>query len=237
MLFRMTNDSTWARYEKLAPIYDRRIRAVVPGYDLMLSSLAAYMSASIAATARILVVGAGTGNELLLLAQAESVWTVVGVEPSLAMTHIARGKIACSRALNTTLVHASIFDIDWDDHFDACCISLVMQLFDNLGKLLLLRHLYGLLPVGAPLFLFDTCNLDSEEQFNLDLRAMARHNSRHGLSERDAIDNAATLAERFHLISPQVIRKLLGEAGFDNVQQIFQSFVTYGWICYKEQER
>jgi tRNA (cmo5U34)-methyltransferase len=233
MLYRMTNDWTWARYEKLAPIYDRRIRSVLPGYDLMLSSLAAYMSATIAATARVLVVGAGTGNELLLLAQVESGWTLIGVEPCLAMTQVARSKIASSRVCNTTLVHASIFDIEGED-FDACSISLVMQLFDKPRKELLLRHVYRLLPAGAPLFLFDTCNLESEQQFNLDLRAMARHNSRNGLSEREAFDNAATLAKQFHLMTPQMTRNLLSDAGFENVQQIFQSFVTYGWICYRD---
>ena len=206
-------ETTWAYYERLAANYDQRIRAVLPGYDLMQEILVDHMCTLLGDAAHVIVIGAGTGNELLRLGRLRPGWQLLGVEPSNAMACVAQKKIECANISNVTLIRSSVFDVEPIVTFDACSLSLVMQLFNVAGKVRLLQHAYRLLTANALLVLFDTCCRDSEAEFSIDLEAMSNHNSRNGLDAQDSANNAATLADRFQLISAEHTEKLLAEAG------------------------
>ena len=70
------------RYQKMAPLKD------------CLHLLADQVFASLPEEARVLVVAAGTGAELLYLAERHPEWTFTAVEPSKTMMSICREKCA-----------------------------------------------------------------------------------------------------------------------------------------------
>lgn len=228
----MECEPSWAQYDHLAATYDQRIRAVLPGYDLMHELLASYVSEALKEEqSRILVIGAGTGNDVLRLAEITGK-RIVAIEPSEAMISIADAKTRAANLKNVMLVRASAFEFESSQLFDTCCVSLVLQLFEIQRKRRLLSRIRHLLPPGAPLFLFDTCSRRIADAFALELRAMASHNQRTGLTAEDAVDNARSLASRFHLIPQDDVQELLIDVGYKKPEIVFRTFVTCGWICY-----
>jgi tRNA (cmo5U34)-methyltransferase len=62
-----------------APGYDARMAQLVPGYALLHRLVLAELTAALPAAADVLVVGAGTGAELELLATARPEWRFTAV--------------------------------------------------------------------------------------------------------------------------------------------------------------
>ncbi|BAY86692.1 hypothetical protein NIES267_62030 [Calothrix parasitica NIES-267] len=73
-------------FDKNAPIagseYDEMARLVLPGYEAMHQMALACLRAKLPDEANLLVVGAGTGMELVKFAEGNSNWKILGVDPS-----------------------------------------------------------------------------------------------------------------------------------------------------------
>ncbi|MEL6462045.1 MAG: class I SAM-dependent methyltransferase [Cyanobacteria bacterium J06621_15] len=73
-------------FDKNAPIagteYDDMAPLVLPGYQAMHQMVLACLRAKLSDEANLLVIGAGTGMELVQFAKSNSKWQVFGVDPS-----------------------------------------------------------------------------------------------------------------------------------------------------------
>lgn len=76
--------------------YDHRIRMRVPGYDLLHTLTAAEALRRLPAQAQILVVGAGSGEEIVRLASLAPHWHFTATDISADMLALAQDK--CARA-------------------------------------------------------------------------------------------------------------------------------------------
>ncbi|MEM9066917.1 MAG: class I SAM-dependent methyltransferase [Myxococcota bacterium] len=76
-----------------AEMYERQIRHVLPGYDLLHSLTFAHLEAILPSAGRLLVVGCGTGHELVRAAAVLPEWSIEAVEKSAAMRFASRGRV------------------------------------------------------------------------------------------------------------------------------------------------
>jgi tRNA (cmo5U34)-methyltransferase len=91
----------------LATDYDIGVRQSIPGYDALLSMLAALFQIYLTDRAHILVVGAGGGNEIGTLGQTHPTWQFTGVDPSEKM------RFCCSHESCITRTRRSRHSSQW----------------------------------------------------------------------------------------------------------------------------
>jgi tRNA (cmo5U34)-methyltransferase len=73
--------------------YDKMIQMALPGYEAMHTMALACLRSHLPEKASLLVVGAGTGTELVKFGKGSCQWQMLGVDPSSNMLAIAQEKI------------------------------------------------------------------------------------------------------------------------------------------------
>ena len=111
--------------------YDSRIGTLVPGYIALHQISAARLKAQLPEQARIVVVGAGTGTEVLALARQNPHWHITAVEPSADMLALARQKCAAAEVDNVDFFTGYMADLPLSDPFDAALCLLVMHFIET----------------------------------------------------------------------------------------------------------
>ena len=212
--------------------YDDTISRFVPGYDAIYQMALAYLRTTIAADARVLVVGAGSGKELVTFSTAMPGWLLTGVDPSAHMLAVARAKLAQSElAERVTLRQGVTDDLPHDALFDAATCILVMHFLpDDGAKLALLSSIAAHLKSGAPLLLVDGCDeADFSEGFDA---AWVAHAAQMGLSGAP-MERLEKTQATLHKISEARSRDLFVSAGFASAQRFYSAFFYNGWIATK----
>lgn len=74
--------------------YDRDIRISLPGYEALHGMANALLSEALGDEAHLLVAGAGTGMELLLLGTLHPQWQFTAFDPSPEMLSVCRERVA-----------------------------------------------------------------------------------------------------------------------------------------------
>src|SRR5216683_2455812 len=96
----MTQETNFDRNPALIDNYERAPRWFVPGYDASHAMAAVLLRDRIGERGRILVVGAGGGVELSVLARECQGWTFTGVDPSVEMLRQAKTKVEAAGAVD-----------------------------------------------------------------------------------------------------------------------------------------
>ena len=73
--------------------YDQTARQILPGYEDLHNMASSLLGVGLSENAHVLVVGAGTGMELLTLAEQHPQWRLTGVDPSVEMLAVARERL------------------------------------------------------------------------------------------------------------------------------------------------
>lgn len=213
--------------------YDDAIRAAIPGYELLHESVAAFLPGVTGEQATVLVVGAGTGEEIVRMSGANPGWRFVAEDLSADMLAVAGEKLAAAGAADRVeFVTGPIEDVPPGERFDAATMILVQHFLPDDGeKLAMLREVAARLRPGAPLFLANMhgdldAALDTRRYQAWKLRQMAR-----GMSAEDAEGMFSGLPTVVHFVSEARTRQLLEEAGFSDIQNVFRAFVIGGWVA------
>ena len=211
--------------------YAENARRTVPGFDAMHTMASVLLAEHAPPGGRLLVLGAGGGMELRLLAERRSDWSLDGVDPSEAMLDLARDTLD-DQAGRATL-HLGYIDDAPEGPFDGAACILTLHFLQAEERLRTLREVYRRLKPGAPFVIAhcsfpqappETRNLwrDREEAYIVasgGTPEMAR-------KRREGVDKALPV------LSPEHDEALMRDAGFAAITPFFVGFTFRGWVAY-----
>jgi len=160
--------------------------------------------------AKILVVGAGGGEEILRLGSENPFWSFVGVDTYEPMVDLARRRLAASPVGPRSNVHAIAIE------------QLGVAFFEAIR---------ARLKPGAPLAIVDGVGVAGEAQAELLRRIWTRHAIRNGVAAEEAEKNAQNF-RKVAVVSAEREEELLTDAGFKDLVQIFRGLVIKGWLAF-----
>ncbi len=210
--------------------YVLRARQSIPGRDAIFLIARALFEIKLAENAKILVVGAGGGEEILSLGLPNPGWQFVGVDLTKAMLELAETRFAQKQLPNKVELHQTdIRNLDETDFDAATCILTLAFVADDGAKLAMLRAIRERLKSGA-LFLLVEGVLEKEDaQFQENVRAWKRHAQNNGMPiELTEIMVENTL--KLPLVTEERELELLREAGFADARKVFQGIHVNGWL-------
>jgi len=183
-------------------------------------------------SARILVVGAGGGEEILRLGADNPHWSFVGVDTYQPMVELAQRRLAETPVGARSKVHAmAIEDLDEKDFDAATCILTAHFVPDDGAKLAFFKAIRARMKPDAPLAIVDGVGVAGEAQTELQRRIWKRHAIRNGVAEDVAETNARTF-ENVAVVSAEREEELLTSAGFERLTPIFRGITIKGWLAF-----
>ncbi|WP_342542280.1 class I SAM-dependent methyltransferase [Paenisporosarcina sp. FSL H8-0542] len=219
---------------EMAREYDKGIRRALPTYDALFRMVQSFLRANVNDSAKVLVIGAGGGNEIVTFGTANPTWTFAGVDPSEAMLEVAMQKAKNAGIEDRVSIHTGIVEqIEFNETFDAATCLLVLHFVETVEeKLSLLKTVRERLQPGAPFVLVsmfgDQSNPEFDERMNLwksiwlDLT---------DLTQEDVEAMEESVRELSFIPATQ-IEELLQQAGFERVTQFFSTTLFGGWIAH-----
>ncbi len=213
--------------------YDRLVRQVIPGYESLAALSVAMLASALpdgAQNPRILMVGCGTGAELLAAARFEPDWQLTGVDASAEMLAIAGRRLADLGA-TADLIPSRVEDLPSEARFDGATAILVLHLIpDDGSKLAFLAAIAQRLQPGAGLILVDLlAETDPVLQTQLEA-AEDRFQRYNGLGPDEREQLRRQTVEETYRVPPSRISGLLNAAGFSDPVPFYQSCDYIGWF-------
>jgi tRNA (cmo5U34)-methyltransferase len=181
--------------------------------------------------AKVLVLGAGGGLEILTMATAEPGWTFCGVDPSAEMLAAARLTLG-EAAARVDWIEGLIFDAPQGPFDGGTCMLTLHFVPDDGAKLETLKAMRSRLKPGAPFVIahiaIDKAAPDADMQFE----RYAKYSEDSG-TDPEMVERARTSVKgMLHSVGPARDEALLKEAGFTGVELIFAGLVWRGWAAY-----
>ena len=212
--------------------YEDLARTVIPGYLSSFLQALALLQSRLASDSRVLVVGAGTGIEIVTFKTAEPEWQCTGIDPSPKMINIARRRVAeAGLEDGVELVEGHVEQLAGRTFSAASCFNVMHFLPDNGAKQRLLDGIARRLEPGAPLVLFDLHGDRSTPECAEQYAAWRAYWKIQGM-DREARDAFHAQVEAgIHWIPESRVFGLLAETGFEEVQRFFRGLLYGGWIA------
>lgn len=215
--------------------YDDRIDAMIPCYTPMQQLTEVFLGTELPENARLLVVGAGTGAEVLECGSHHAGWQITAVEPSKEM--VAQGKAKSDAAGLGERVNWQTLALDQmeeSDPFDGATLLLVLHFLNEEEKLNLLCEISDRLKPGAPFavstFVGDPTNTRTKKIYDLaKAHALAK-----GLPAAEVTDKFDLTRKDIFLEPEEKIKMHLRDAGFIDVQRIAQGLAMHLWTARKQ---
>jgi tRNA (cmo5U34)-methyltransferase len=224
------------KYAKGATGYDQRIRNTWPFYETIHPVMNAMLRDLVPSDGHVLIVGAGTGAEILDFGKTNRDWQFLGIDPAQAMLDVAKQKIeAAGLAKRASFFKGYVDELPDSRLYDGATLGMVMHFVpDDGGKLKVLRGIAAHLKPGAPLVLMDAYGDLRTPESQLLLEAWKHQQNLAGLTwEQVESDMQERIRSGIHFVTGDRIEQLLAEAGFHRIQRFFQIFVLGGWIAFK----
>ncbi|KAB8142238.1 class I SAM-dependent methyltransferase [Chloroflexia bacterium SDU3-3] len=228
----MHQDKITAIFDRQAASYDQqwgRIAAISEALHL----LSGAVLAGLPARARILCVGAGTGSEILALAQRFPEWRFVAVEPSAAMGEVLLRRAEERGIAGRCALHAGYLDtLPPGEPFDAATAILVSQfILDRAARSQFFQGIAARLRPGGTLVSADLAGqldgADADDLLDLWRRVM---------SGGDAPADPAAV-ERMRqayrsdvaVLPPEQVAQIIAGGGFAPPVRFFQAGLMHAW--------
>lgn len=223
---------------KKALHYEEYAQKAVFGYEQLFTMALSLVSSKGQEAANVLVVGSGTGMELITFGRLMPNWQLTGVDPSIEMINISRSKIENHELSNrVTLHHGFVEELPEEEKYDSATLIFVMRFIsEDAEKLSLLKDIARRLKPEAKLIIVDQYGDPRQEHFQTMAKAWRNFMKFGGLPCEIAI-NIAVQAFEYSFFTESEIQKLLSEAGFEKPNRFYNSFMHGGWVAKKNKLR
>ncbi|MEA5062121.1 MAG: class I SAM-dependent methyltransferase [Proteiniphilum sp.] len=207
--------------------YDQFVERWIPNYHYFMNHLPDLLSDTY--SKELLVVGCGTGNEILRFVNSPERWKITGIDPSPGMIMQAREKL--KNHDNVKLIEGLVTDLFPDKKYNAATLLLVLHFIeDNGNKLHILKGIANRLMPGAKFVILDITGDKKQIRDNLEVLKLLLPQ---GLNEQEISERLNRIENKFHIVSEERLSELLQEAGFEKPLRFFQSSIYMGWITHK----
>jgi tRNA (cmo5U34)-methyltransferase len=223
------------KYAKGAAGYDERIRKLFPFYETIHTAINAALRTVLVAESEVLIVGAGTGAEILELGKTNPKWRFLGVDPAQPMLDLAKEKIrAAGLADRVCLFNGLVRDLPIGKLYDGATAAMIMHFVpDDGGKIEFLRAIASQVKAAAPFVLMDANGDLNSPESELLVEAWKQQQNLAGVTGEEVQSGMKERMKAIHFVASERIEELLTEAGFHRIQRFFQNFMLGGWIAFK----
>lgn len=228
----MPTESTVRQFDtERAEAYDDRIRRLAPGYDVLQDTVAAVLAARLPTTAHLLVVGAGTGAEIVRMGRAHPQWRFTAVDPSPAMLERCRAAVGeAGLADRVEYVCERVEDLPDVQLFDAVTSLLVTHFIEEeTAKRRFVQAIAKRLSPGAPFVWADLYRPSDDTAFQRLWDAW-----REQIGTRMAPGEAERTFERMEdgisFVSPPALERIVTGAGLAPPTPIYRQLLWGAWM-------
>ncbi|MFN8440625.1 MAG: class I SAM-dependent methyltransferase [Caldilineaceae bacterium] len=230
----MQQEEITARFDKQASSYDQQWSKMAAIYEA-LYLLTRTILADLPAQAKILCVGAGTGAEILYLAQKFPEWHFTAVEPSAAMLEVFRRRAEEQEIAARCVFHVGYLDsLPATEPFDAATAFLVSQfILDRHARSKFFQAIADRLrPAGLLVsadLAGDLAAPECQEMLSLWSRVMTGSGTP---PSPEAIERMRqTYSQDVGVLPPGDVGNILIRGGFDTPMRFFQAGMIHAWIA------
>ena len=214
--------------------YVERARQSIPGRDAIFAIALAALDARVPPGGRVLVVGAGGGEEVVTLATAHPDWAITGVDPSAPMLDLARRRVvAAGMEATVRLVHGTVEVLPpvLSERFDAAtCILVAHFVPDDGRRAAFYASIRSRLTTGGSLVLVSGARHRSDLVFDVHVETWRHYAAMRG-AEPELLDQMVANALVMPMLSEEREIDLLRIAGFSSVVRIYQALLFTGWLA------
>jgi tRNA (cmo5U34)-methyltransferase len=224
--------------------YDKMAQMALPGYEAMhimaLSCLQCLTTSRSASThlpekADLLIVGAGTGMELVNFSKGNREWQMIGVDPSSNMLEIAQEKIQQhGLSERVKLFQGYTHDLPTTPLYDAATCILVMHFVpDDGSKLTLLQSIAQRLKSSAAFILVDVFGEKGTREFERMASIVKVYWEKMNIPLQRRLELLEIINKGIYPIPEPRVLELLQQTGFVNVARFYTGLWVGGWIATK----
>ncbi|OKH54108.1 SAM-dependent methyltransferase [Calothrix sp. HK-06] len=212
--------------------YDEMARQVLPGYEAMHTMALSILKSQLPTTANLLIVGAGTGMELIRYSQSNPKWSFLGIDPSANMLEIARTKIEQHNlSERITLQQTYTHELTSTPLYDAATSILVMHFIPDDSKLGFLQSIAQRLKEGAPFILVDIFGKKGTPEFERIITYIQSYWQEMGRTEINIKEMLATFEKGIYPVEEARVYELLQQTGFTNITRFYTGLWVGGWVA------
>ncbi|PSB11348.1 class I SAM-dependent methyltransferase [Pleurocapsa sp. CCALA 161] len=216
--------------------YDLDIRKSIPGYESLHGMTQSLLQTSLSKSARLLIVGSGTGMELVNYSKPNPEWFLTGVDPASEMMAIAQAELTAQGLQKRVNLHTGyVNSLPETEPMDAATLMLVMHfLTDDGAKLQLLQDITQRLKPGAKFILADIYGDRSASYFSQFTKAwQVLYFSQLDDETRTKAEAKfqTSISNSIHFVTEARIIELLEAAGFSQIAKFYNAFLFGGWIA------
>lgn len=227
-------DTTTSPFSEPASVagYADRTHRLVPGLSGLHQMTGVLLAEAAPVDARILVVGAGGGMELAVMATMQPTWRFDGVDPSSEMLAIAATNLG--PLASRVSWHEGYVDTAPEGPFDGATALLVLHFLPREARLRTLCDIHRRLKPGAPLIVAHHSYPSEADQQRRWLRRFVAYSEVSGTRVPDADATIATMQRSLPALPPEEDAKLLSLAGFQDVELFYAGFTFRGWVARRD---
>ena len=222
--------------EQWAANYQRLAAAAIPGREGLYRLCSACMS-RLPENARILVVGCGTGEELVLLASTLPYAEFEAIDPSEAMLKVCAGIVEKQQLTDRiNLHHSTLEEFSSKRPFDAATSILVSQHItsDTLAQDYF-NQIAAILKPGGLLYSADMHISNGQNQESL-IQLWHRNLIMSGIDSDLADGMRSKIQSEITIRKEKMVSGFLENAGFENILRPFSSLLYGAWSASKRFE-
>lgn len=217
--------------EDRAAAYDDRIRRIAPGYDVLHEVLSSMLETKLGPEAHLLIVGAGTGTEIINMGRAQPDWHFTAVDPSADMlTHCRQRMSEAGLDGRVDYVCERVEDLSVDRLFDGATAVFVSHfLQDRAAKQRFFGAIARRVQPRGPFVFADLYRSGSDTDVRRRWKAWQTHFSRTGVSPEEHERTFANIERDISFVDEEDLDAVVSDAGFASITRLFQSFLWGAW--------